>query len=159
MIETGPRNGWMVWRNIFSACCAALVCTLLGFEASRAEVVVYRETCDHNAFEDWNLKRTIDTNTFNTASMTEFGTRSFREIQSITICASFHNRGGLNSPAIIVHNYRDGSQSMPTQRFDTGKVQGTLVANKMSWVGTGPRGLTPGWTMQGELRTVRGSFT
>ena len=117
----------------------AIVCVLLSVSISRADVIVYKESCGHYAFEDWNLTCKIDKNTFNNSGPNDFWADPFRDLQSITICASFHNHGGLNAPATIVYNYKDGKQSIPTGLFDTVKFQGSLLAEKMSWVGTSPR--------------------
>jgi hypothetical protein len=139
----------------------AIVGTMLTGSISPADVVVYKESCGHYAFEDWNLTCKIDKNTLQNTGSAELW-NPFRDPQSITICASFHNRGGLNSPATIVYNYKDGKQSMPVGLFDTVKFQGNLVTVKLSWVGTSPRLVwTPSWRMRGELRldSRQDSFT
>jgi hypothetical protein len=128
-----------------------VVCTMLTGANSQADVVVYKESCGHYAFEDWNLTCKIDKNTFNNKGTEDFWAERLSDLQSITICASFHNRGKLNSPATIVHNYKDGEQSMPVERFDTVKFQGSLLVEKMSWLGTSPRFGAPAWRMRGEL--------
>ena len=86
-----------------------VVCTMLTGANSQADVVVYKESCGHYAFEDWNLTCKIDKNTFNNKGTEDFWAERLSDLQSITICASFHNRGKLNSPATIVHNYKDVS--------------------------------------------------
>jgi len=128
-------------------------CFATNCASSRAEVIVYKEACGHDGFEDWNLTCSIDKNTF-TADPGDFRTSDFREIRSITICASFNNGGVLNAPATIVHNYNDGRQSKPTELFDTVKFQGGLTANRVSWVGTSLRRVTAetrAWSMRADL--------
>jgi hypothetical protein len=144
------RNRWMTWEDFLKVCHIATVCTLLNCSSSRAEVTVYKEACGHYAFEDWNLTCKIDKNTFS-IDPSDFRTAAFKEIRSITVCASFNNGGRLNVPATIVHNYNDGRQSKPTELFDTVKFLGSLTANRMSWVGTGPR-LVPAWTPAWNVR-------
>jgi hypothetical protein len=137
--------------HFFKACCVATICTAITCSSSRAEVIVYREACGHDGFEDWNLTCKINKNTV-AAGPNELWTSAFKEIKSITICASFNNGGGLNVPATIVHNYNDGRQSKPTELFDTVRFQGSLTTNGISWVGTGPR-LAPAssWNMRADL--------
>lgn len=128
-------------------------CVAINCASSRAEVIVYKEACGHDGFEDWNLTCIINKNTI-TAGPSELWTSALKEIKSITICASFNNGGGLNVPATIVHNYNDGRQSKPTELFDTVRFQGSLTTNRISWVGTSPR-LTPAsslsWSMRADL--------
>ena len=134
------------------------VLTLFIDTSARADddVVVYKESCGYGGFENWNLTCKIDKNTFKSAGPYDSWADSFKDIQSITICASFSNRGNLSVPAIIVHNYKEGGQSKPTDLFDTVKFQGKLVDEKFSWVGSGPRYLpSSAWTMRGQL--LRGS--
>lgn len=119
-----------------------------------ADVLVYKESCGHYAFEDWHLTCKIDKNTFANAGPNGFWADPFIKLKSISICASFNNHGGLNIPPIIVYNYKDGEQSLPTNLFDTVKFQGNLVAGKLSWIGSSPRLAPlwkPSWTMRGEL--------
>jgi hypothetical protein len=133
---------------------AIVFCAMFDATNSRADVVVYKESCGHGAYEDWNLTCKIDKNTFNNVEPNGFWADPFRDIQSITICASFHNHGGLNVPATVVYNYKEDRQFVPTQLFDTVKFQGSLVGEKMSWTGTSPR-LVPiwgsAWRMRGDL--------
>ncbi len=136
--------------HFFKACCVMTICTAISYSSSRAEVIVYKEACGHDAFEDWNLTCKIDKNTFASSGSSDFRTDAFKNIRSITICASFNNGGGLNVPATIIHNYNDGKQSKPTELFDTVKFQGRLTANKVSWIGTSPR-LVPAWSMRADL--------
>jgi hypothetical protein len=149
---TRTRNRWMIWESLRKVCSVAIACALLNCSSSRAEdVIVYKETCGHDAFEDWNLTCKIDKNTFTNTGPNDFWAGAFKELRSITICASFNNGGGLNVPATIIHNSNDGKQSKPTELFDTVKFQGNLTANKMSWVGAGPR-LIPVWTSAWSMR-------
>jgi hypothetical protein len=139
--------------NKFDVISIAVVCTMLNGAISQADVVVYKESCGHYAFEDWNLTCKIDKNTFNNKGTDDFWAEPFSDIQSITICASFNNRGRLNGAATIVYNYKDGKQSMPVGLFDTVKFQGSLITDKLTWVGTSPRLVwSPSWKMRGELR-------
>jgi len=140
-------------RALFTRTPIAIMCTLLGDMISRADVMVYVERCGHYAHEDWILTCKVAKNTF--ANMVPFAGGPFTELQSITICASFNNHGGLNAPATVIYNYknRDQEQDTPLHFFDTVKFQGNLIAKKMSWVGTSPRGVvwSPAWRMRGEL--------
>lgn len=139
--------------HLFKIGSVVATCVAINCASSRAEVTVYKEACGHDAFEDWNLTCKIERNTF-TADPSDFRSAAFKDIRSITICASFNNGGGLNVPATIVHNYGDGRQSKPTELFDTVRFQGSLTTNRISWVGTGPR-LTPAsppsWSMRADL--------
>ena len=140
-------------EHSFKTCCVAAICVAINCTNSRADVIVYKEACAHDAFEDWNLTCKIDKNTF-AADPSDFRTITFREIRSITICASFNNGGGLNVPATIVHNYNDGRQSKPTELFNTVKFQGGLTANRVSWLGTGPRFVpadSRAWSVRADL--------
>jgi hypothetical protein len=143
----------MELNHFFKVFCLVTACVAINCTSSRADVIVYKEACGHDGFEDWNLTCKIDKNTF-TADPSDFRTTAFREIRSITICASFNNGGGLNVPATIVHNYNDGRQSKPTELFDTVKFQGGLTTNRLSWVGTSLR-LVPAetrtWSMRADL--------
>jgi hypothetical protein len=118
--------------------------TILTVSNSLADAVVYKESCGYYGHDNWNLTCKVKRNTFNTDY-------EFAEIESITVCASFNNRGGFNAPATIVHNYKKGEQYKPTDMFDTVKFRGDDTANNIAWVGTGSR-RGPGWTMRGELR-------
>lgn len=143
----------MELTHFYKACCVVAICTAINCSSSRADVIVYKEACGHDAFETWNLTCKIDKNTLN-ADPSDFRTAVFNGIRSITICASFNNGGGLNVPATIVHNFSDGRQSKPTELFDTAKFQGGLTANGVSWVGTTPR-FAPkdsrAWSMRADL--------
>lgn len=139
--------------HLCKACCVVTICTVITCSTGRAEVTVYKEACAHDAFEDWNLTCKIDSNTF-AADPSDFRTTAFRDIRSITICASFNNGGRLNVPATIVHNYNDGRQSKPTELFDAVKFQGGLTANKVSWLGTSPRFISAdsrAWSVRADL--------
>jgi hypothetical protein len=139
---------YMSHRRLINIVCVATVCALLD-GISRADIVVYKITCGDYAFEAWNLTCKIDRNTLN-----QLWADPFRDLQSITICAYFNNRGGLNVPATIIHNRTGGEQSMPTELFDTVKFHGGLLAGatgEIGWVGTSPRFAPKTWTMRGEL--------
>src|SRR5690348_3314824 len=145
--------------HFFKACCVVTICTAITCSSSRAEVIVYKEACGHDGFEDWNLMCKIDKNTFTTGP-SDFQTAAFKDIKSVTVCASFSNGGTLIAPATIVHNYNDGRQSKPTELFDTVKFMGGSTANRVSWVGTSSR-LVSTWSMRADLlQTSRhNSFT
>ncbi|WP_038378485.1 hypothetical protein [Bradyrhizobium elkanii] len=139
--------------RLFKIGSVVATCVAINCASSRAEVIVYKEACGHDAFEDWNLTCKIERNTF-TAAPSDFRSAAFKDLRSITICASFNNSGGLNVPATIVHNYGDGWQSKPTELFDTVRFQGSLTTNRISWVGTGPRlapASSPSWSMRADL--------
>jgi hypothetical protein len=141
-------------RGMKGSVVAAIVFVVFGSTIGRADVLVYKESCGHYAFEDWILTCQIKKNTFKNATQNDFWADPFTKLHSITICASFHNHGGLNVPATIVYNTTGGEQSMPTNLFDTVKFQGSLVAETFSWVGSCPRLAPlwkPSWTMRGEL--------
>jgi hypothetical protein len=140
-------------ERFFKTYCIATICVVINCTSSSAEVIVYKEACGNDAFEDWNLTCKIDKNSFN-ADPSDFRTTIFRQIRSITICASFNNGGGLNVPATIVHNYNDGRQSKPTELFDTIKFQGGLTTNSVSWIGTAPRFVpadSRAWSVKADL--------
>jgi hypothetical protein len=133
----------MLTRNRLAILCLAMTCALPDGTISRADVVVYKKSCGEYAHESWNLTCKIDKNTFKDYL--------FQDIQSITICASFNNHGGLNVPATIIYNHAGGEQSMPAELFDTVKFQG-IISDRFSWIGTSPRDWgQPGWKMRGEL--------
>lgn len=142
----------MELAHLYKACCVVTIYAAINCSSGRADVIVYKEACGHDAFEAWNLTCTIDKNTFN-ADPSDFRTAAFKDIRSITLCASFNNGGGLNAPATIIHNYSDGRQSKPTELFDTVKFQGGLTANRVSWVGTSPRfaPASTSWSMRADL--------
>lgn len=119
----------------------AVACLTLHGAASRADdVTVYKDTCTWDAAENWNLVCPVRKNTATAASdeASVWFANSFKNLKSITVCTSFTNRGGLNVPAIIVHNHDDGSQSKPTDLFDTIRFRGNIASSQMSW--TGDRG-------------------
>lgn len=143
----------MELNRFFRVCCLVTACAAINCTSSRADVIVYKEACGHDGFEDWSLTCKIDKNTF-TADPSDFRTAAFKDIKSITICASFSNGGGLNAPATIVYNYGDGRQSKPTELFDTVKFLGGSTAHRVSWVGTSPRFIparAPAWSMRADL--------
>lgn len=125
------------------------ICVLFPAMRSQADVIVYKEMCGSNAYTDWNLTCKIDKNTLRSAALVGTGVDRFKDVQSITICAPFSNRGGLG-PLTIVYNNRDGSQSMPTHVFETVKHRGNLLENRVTWVGMSPR-FGSNFKSQGEL--------
>ena len=135
--------------------CVATVCTSFFVTVSNSDVVVYKKSCGIGAKEDWNLKCTITKNTF--AGVADYWAEDFRNLQTITICASFDNHGGLwDSDVAIVYNHKDGSQSTPLAFFDTVKFEGRLVDQRLSWTGVSPRRdhsavWASKWRMRGEL--------
>ena len=145
----------MTWKARIIAFCAVLACIMLNGHRSRADnVTVYRESCSWEAFENWNLICKVNKNTFTSSEPSVWFADAFRDLKSITVCVSFTNRGGLNVPAVIVHNYSDGSQSKPTELFDTVKFRGNVAPSKMSWIGTSPRGVptsAANWSMRSDL--------
>jgi hypothetical protein len=133
----------------------ALSLTLLTCSNGLADPVVYKETCGDTAHDSWNLTCKVERNTVKDYP--------FERIKSITICASFDNHGGFNSPATVVHNKDDGDQYKPTDLFDMVKFQGSEVTNTVTWIGTGSR-RDPKWTMRGEFRLaspdkISGTYT
>lgn len=145
----------MTWKTRIIAYYAAFACIVLNGPSSRAEnVTVYRESCSWEMFENWNLICKVNKNTFISNESSVWFANAFRDLKSITVCVSFTNRGGLNVPAVIVHNYSDGSQSKPTELFDTVKFRGDVAPSKMSWIGTGPRGVpasAANWSVRADL--------
>lgn len=88
---------------------------------------------------------------------------TFKNLRSITVCASFTNRGGLNVPAIIVHNHGDGGQTKPTDLFDTIRFKGNVVPGQISWTGISPRNVpatAANWSLRADLSRAggKGSF-
>lgn len=145
----------MIWKSLLKVCSVAVACVVLNGHSSRADnVTVYRETCGWEAFENWNLICKINKNTLISNEPSVLFANVFRDLKSITVCVSFTNRGGLNVPAIIVHNYNDGRQSKPTELFDTVKFRGNVAPSKMSWIGTSPRGVptsAANWSVRADL--------
>lgn len=145
---------------------AAFAGAILHGSASRADnITVYKETCNWDGFENWNLVCTVKSNTAtdvgNEASVW-FAT-TFKNLRSITVCASFTNRGGLNVPAIIVHNHGDGGQTKPTDLFDTIRFKGNVVPGQISWTGISPRNVpatAANWSLRADLSRAggKGSF-
>ena len=145
-----------------STFCATVACVMLNGHSTQAEnVTVYRESCSWEAFENWNLVCKINKNTLISNEPSVWFANEFRDIKSITVCVSFTNRGGLNVPAIIVHNYNDGRQSKPTELFDTVKFRGNVAPSKMSWIGISPRGVptsAANWSVRADLTGDQGPF-
>ena len=137
------------------AFCATVAFVIINGHSSRADnVTVYREFCSWEAFENWNLTCKINKNTFISNEPSVLFRNVFRDLKSITVCVSFTNRGGLNVPAIIVHNHNDGSQSKPAELFDTVKFRGNVAPSKMSWIGTSPRNVptsSANWSVRADL--------
>lgn len=123
---------------------AAFVSVALYGASCHAEgPVVYKETCSWDGFENWNFICPVIKNTLVRGGLSAPFIAAYTNLKSVTVCASFSNGGGLNMPAIVVHDYSDGSQSKPTELFDTIKFQGDVEMGKMSWTGTGPRNAPP----------------
>jgi hypothetical protein len=145
---------------------AAVAGAILHPSASQADdIIVYKETCNWAGFANWNLVCPVKNNTAadvsNEASV--WFANTFKNLKSITVCASFTNRGGLNVPAIIVHNHGDASQSKPTDLFDTIRFRGNITPDQMSWTGIGPRNVPPtaaNWSLRADLSRTsdRGPF-
>ena len=145
----------MFRKSHILAFCAAVACVMFNGHGSRADnITVYKESCSWEMFENWNLICKINKNTFVSNDPSVLFSNAFRDLKSITVCVSFTNRGGLNVPAIIVHNNKDGSQSKPTELFDTVKFRGNVTPSKMSWIGSSPRGAftsEANWSMRADL--------
>lgn len=123
---------------------AAFISVVLYGTSCHAEgPVVYKESCSWDGFENWNLVCPITKNTLVRSGLGAPFIAAYTDLKSVTVCASFSNGGGLNLPATVVHDYSDGSQSKPTELFDTVKFHDDVEMGKMSWTGTGPRNASP----------------
>jgi hypothetical protein len=86
-------------------------------------------------------------------------------VETITVCVSINNRGGLNeSGAMVIYNDKDGDEYTPLMFFDTVKLYSKLPGDgsfSFSWVGTSSRRSifsSGAWTMKGELfNPIQGS--
>jgi hypothetical protein len=112
--------------------------------------------CGSDAKENWNLSCKITRNTIRAnSSESDSWADPFRNVQTITVCAAFDNRGGLHEDtATVLYTGKDGDRSTPLTFFDTIKLGSNMVRGRFSWVGTGSRrSIFPSrdWTMRGEL--------
>jgi hypothetical protein len=112
--------------------------------------------CGSDAKENWNLSCKITRNTIRAnSSESDSWADPFRNVQTITVCAAFDNRGGLHEDtATVLYPGKDGDHSTPLTFFDTIKLGSNMVRGRLSWVGTGSRrSIFPSrdWTMRGEL--------
>jgi hypothetical protein len=112
--------------------------------------------CGSDAKENWNLSCKITKNTIRTnSSDNDPWADPFREVQTITVCLAFDNRGGLHEDtATVLYTTKDGDNSTPLTFFDTIKFASTMTTGKFSWVGTSSRRSvfqSNNWTMKGTL--------
>jgi hypothetical protein len=94
--------------------------------------------CGSDAKENWNLSCKITRNTVRTNS-SDSGPWAdpFRDIQTITVCLAFDNRGGLHEDTVtVLYTTKDGSNSTPLTFFDTIKYASNMTTGNFSWVGT-----------------------
>jgi hypothetical protein len=163
------------WRGAMRRC--VLLCALLlvldasagaqpqGAPNSPAASPLWHYYCGSDAKENWNLSCKITKNTIRTnSSDSDAWADPFRDVQTITVCLAFDNRGGLHEDtATVLYATKDGGNSTPLTFFDTIKYASNMTAGKFSWVGTNSRRsvfLSGNWTMRGELSIpVRGSPT
>jgi hypothetical protein len=121
--------------------------------------------CGSDAKENWNLSCKITKNTIRTnSSDSDSWADPFRDIQTITICLAFDNRGGLHQDtATVLYATPDSENSTPLTFFDTIKFTSNMTAGKFSWIGTSSRRSvfpSSNWTMKGDLSfPARGSST
>ncbi len=127
-----------------------------GPAASSPTPPLWRYYCGTDAKENWNLSCKITNNTIAAngppeGSWVDF----FSDIQTITFCAAFDNRGGLHENTVtVLYSDKDGSNSSPLTFFDTIKFGSNMVAGRFSWVGTSARRSvfpSPTFTMRGSL--------
>jgi hypothetical protein len=134
-----------------------------GSSSSSAAPPLWHYYCGSDAKENWNLSCKITKNTIRTnSSDSDSWADPFRDVQAITVCLAFDNRGGLHEDtATVLYATKDGDNSTPLTLFDTIKYVSSMTAGKFSWVGTSSRhSIFPSgnWTMKGELSMpVRGS--
>jgi hypothetical protein len=112
--------------------------------------------CGSDAKENWNLNCKIRRNTIaRNSSDSDSWADPFRDVQTVTVCVAFDNRGGLHEDtATVLYTGKDGGNSTPLTFFDTIKFGSNMEAGKFSWVGTSSRrSIFPSrtWTMRGEL--------
>ena len=134
-----------------------------GSPGSSAAPPLWHYYCGSDAKENWNLSCKITKNTIRTnSSDSDPWADPFRDVQTITVCLAFDNRGGLHEDgATVLYTTKDGDNSTPLTFFDTIKFTSNMTAGKFSWVGTGSRRSvfqSGNWTMRGDLSMpVRGS--
>jgi hypothetical protein len=112
--------------------------------------------CGSDAKENWNLSCKITKNTIRTnSSDNDPWADPFRDVQTITVCLAFDNRGGLHEDtATVLYATTDDGNSTPLTFFDTIKYASNMTAGKFSWVGTSSRRSvfqSSNWTMKGDL--------
>jgi hypothetical protein len=133
-----------------------------GSSNSSAAPPLWHYYCGSDAKENWNLSCKITRNTVRTnSSDSDPWADPFRDVQTITVCLAFDNRGGLHEDtATVLYTTKDGGNSTPLTFFDTIKYASNLTTGKFSWVGTSSRrSVFPSrnWTMRGDLSIpVRG---
>jgi hypothetical protein len=112
--------------------------------------------CGSDAKENWNLSCKITKNTVRTNSTdNDPWADPFRDVQTITVCLAFDNRGGLHEDtATVLYATTDDGNSTPLTFFDTIKYASNMTTGKFSWVGTSSRRSvfqSGNWTMKGDL--------
>jgi hypothetical protein len=127
-----------------------------GSSSSSAAAALSHYYCGSDAKENWNLSCKITKNTVRTnSSDSDSWAYPFRDVQTITICLAFDNRGGLHEDtATVLYATTDGGNATPLTLFDTIKFASTMTAGKFSWTGTSSRhSVFPSgsWTMKGDL--------
>jgi hypothetical protein len=134
-----------------------------GSSNSSAAPPLWHYYCGSDAKENWNLSCKITKNTIRTnSSDSDPWADPFRDLQTITVCLAFDNRGGLHEDAAtVLYADKDGGNSTPLTFFDTIKFTSNMTTGKFSWVGTSSRRSvfqSGNWTMRGDLSMpVRGS--
>jgi hypothetical protein len=121
-----------------------------------ADPPLWHYYCGSDAKENWNLSCKITRNTVRTnSSDSDAWADPFRDVQTITLCLAFDNRGGLHEDtATVLYATKDGGNSTPLTFFDTIKYTSSMTTGKFSWVGTNSRrSVFPSgnWTMRGAL--------
>ncbi len=164
------RNPWRDAMRRFAFPCALLLVSGAGAAAqpqassgSPAAPPLWHYYCGSDAKENWNLSCKITKNTIRTnSSDSDPWADPFRDVQTITVCLAFDNRGGLHEDtATVLYTTKDGDNSTPLTFFDTIKYSSNMTTGKFSWVGTSSRHSvfqSPNWTMRGDLSVpARGS--
>jgi hypothetical protein len=134
-----------------------------GSSSSSAASPLSHYYCGSDAKENWNFSCKITKNTIRTnSSDSDPWADPFRDVQTITVCLAFDNRGGLHEDtATVLYSTKDGGNSTPLTFFDTIKFTSNMTAGKFSWAGTSARRSvfqSGNWTMKGDLSVpVRGS--
>ena len=128
-------------------------------DTSRAHLL-RQHYCSDGAFENFNLTCRVTKNTIATTlpELSAFWADYFRDVETITVCVSINNHGGLNeSGAVVIYNDKHGDEYTPLMAFDTIKLYSKIPADgsfSFSWVGTSSRrSIFPSgtWTMRGDL--------